>query len=91
MMSDILSLSFLVPTPATPKPSPPKYRNPTLEQKIAEHGNQEKLSLSSMQLTDADMEIVAYYAIRTNKVRQIAEMYLHSFIVPLRAFFHVKL
>jgi hypothetical protein len=72
MISNRLSLSFLAPTPATPKPSPPKYRNPTLEQKIAEQGNQEELKLRSMELTDADMEIVAYYAIRTNKVKQIA-------------------
>ncbi len=79
-----MSLSFLVPKPVTPTPSPPKLRNPTLEQKIAEHKNQEQLDLSSMKLTDADMEIVVYYAIRTNKVRQIAEMYLHSSIVPPR-------
>jgi len=74
MISNRLSLSFLVPTPATPTPSPPKFRNPTLEQKITEHGNQKKLDLEWMKLTDADMEIVAYYAIRTNKVRQIAAM-----------------
>jgi radical SAM superfamily enzyme YgiQ (UPF0313 family) len=86
MISDRLSLSFLVPKPVTPTPSPPKLRNPTLEQKISEDGNQKVLRLSSMNLTDADMEIVAYYAIRTNKVRQIAEMYLHSLIVPPRTF-----
>ncbi len=84
-----MSLSLLVPKPPIPTPSPPKFQNPTLEQKIAEHGNQKDLKLWSMELTDADMEIVAYYAIRTNKVGRIAEIYLHSLIVPPRAFFEI--
>ncbi|CAF4411781.1 unnamed protein product, partial [Rotaria sp. Silwood2] len=48
-------------------PPPPEFRNLTLEQKIAEHENDACLSLDEMELSDADMEIVAYYAIRKSK------------------------
>jgi hypothetical protein len=81
-----LLLFFLVSKPATSTPSPPKFRNATLEQKIAEHENKEVLDLNSMKLTDADMEIVAYYAIQRNKVIQTAEMHFHSSILPPCAF-----
>mgnify|MGYP000344943441 CR=1 FL=1 len=49
-------------------PSPPKYRNQTLERQIADNKNQKELSLRNMTLSDQDMEIVAYYAIRQSKV-----------------------
>ncbi|CAF1315392.1 unnamed protein product [Rotaria sordida] len=46
----------------------PQYRNARLEKKIAENKEKKELSLRWMHLTDADMEIVAYYVIRKNKV-----------------------
>ena len=67
---------FLASKTTVPPPSPPKYRNPTLEQTIAKNENQEKLQLNFMELSDADMEIVAYYALQRNKVIQIVKMHL---------------
>jgi hypothetical protein len=49
--------------------SPPKYRNPNLEQIVADRKHSSELALISMNLTDQDMEIVAYYAVRNNQVR----------------------
>ncbi|CAF4542325.1 unnamed protein product, partial [Rotaria magnacalcarata] len=47
-------------------PPPPRSQNPTLEKIIGDHHGREDLSLRSMKLTNADMEIVAYYGILRN-------------------------
>ncbi|CAF3871208.1 unnamed protein product [Rotaria magnacalcarata] len=47
-------------------PPPPRSQNPTLEKIIGDHHGRDDLSLRSMKLTNADMEIVAYYGILRN-------------------------
>ncbi|CAF3840761.1 unnamed protein product [Rotaria sp. Silwood1] len=59
------------PQPTTVKLSQPQYRNPDLEKKLADNKNVTMLNLKSMNLTDEDMEIVAYCALRTNTVNAI--------------------
>ncbi|CAF3897195.1 unnamed protein product, partial [Rotaria magnacalcarata] len=58
-----------MPKPAAPASSKPKFRNPRLEKIIAEQENKEELNITSMQLTEADMEIVVYYVIGQIKCR----------------------
>jgi hypothetical protein len=54
-----------------PAQSPPHYRNYTLEQTITNHKDGMNLNLKKKGLTHQDMEIVAYYVLRNNKVSQI--------------------
>ncbi len=49
-------------------PPPPQYRNAQLEERINKKGNDSSLNLCYIQLTNEDMEIVAYYAIQNNEV-----------------------
>jgi hypothetical protein len=51
--------------------SPPIYKNEKLEQMIKENENKSELSLEDRNLTDDDMEIVGYYALRNNKVSEV--------------------
>lgn len=51
--------------------SPPKYNNQQLEQIIDRNRNESFISLCEKQLTDDDMEIVAYYLLLNNKVSDI--------------------
>jgi hypothetical protein len=51
--------------------SPPKYKNPKLEQEIKENEEQSNVYLGNDDLTDADMEIVGYYLLRNNKVSDV--------------------
>lgn len=60
--------NLLALQPTLPVESPPKYRNTELEKRIAEKKDNSCLDLESLRLTDQDMEIVAYYALRSNKV-----------------------
>ena len=46
----------------------PKYENEQLQKRITDNGNNTSLDLSSSQLTDQDMEIVADM-LKTNRVR----------------------
>jgi hypothetical protein len=48
--------------------SPPKCKNAKLEQIINENKDKSTLDLSSTQLTDDCMAIVAYYLLKNNKV-----------------------
>ncbi len=50
---------------------PPHYRNDELEKVIADHKDGMELNLRNRRLTHKDMEIVAYYVLRNNKVSQI--------------------
>ncbi|CAF1593699.1 unnamed protein product [Rotaria sp. Silwood1] len=59
------------PQPTTVKLSQPQCRNLDLEKKLADNKNVTMLNLKSMNLTDEDMEIVAYCALRTNTVNAI--------------------
>ncbi|CAF3910226.1 unnamed protein product [Rotaria sp. Silwood1] len=52
---------------STPASSPPKYRNHGLERIIADNKDSSELDLQSKNLTDQDMEIVAYYALCNNQ------------------------
>ncbi len=56
-------------------PSPPQYRNAELEQLIKKNKNSSSLSLRSMGLSDEDMEIVAYYALRNNNVSVLSSYF----------------
>ena len=68
----IFFVSFIL----EPKPttniisSPPTHKNPQLQQKIETNKNAQSLDLSSMHLTDDDMQIVVYYFLQNNKVSQ---------------------
>ncbi|CAF1029126.1 unnamed protein product [Rotaria magnacalcarata] len=73
-----------MPKPAAPASSKPKFRNPRLEKIIAEQENKEELNITSMQLTEADMEIVVYYVIGQIKVMPLIEIYSSSSIVVSR-------
>jgi len=68
----ILILTTLEPKPARPPTPPPQYGNPSLERKIANNKDSVELQFTRQSLTDDDMEIVAYYALRKNKVNHIA-------------------
>ncbi len=61
-----------LPTTTTTTPSvlvsPPKCKNAKLEQIINENKDKSTLDLSSTQLTDDCMAIVAYYLLKNNKV-----------------------
>jgi hypothetical protein len=67
----ILMLATLEPKPAPPSTPPPQYRNPAIERKIANNKDSVELKLIHQSLTVNDMEIVAYYALRNNKVNHI--------------------
>jgi hypothetical protein len=63
----------LIPTLSEPKPkranlSKPTYQNTALEDFIAGKKGETELKLSWKNLTDKDLEIVAYYALQENKV-----------------------
>jgi hypothetical protein len=49
----------------------PQYKNPGLEHKINENKDKLELYLSDQGLTDDDMEIVAYYVLKNNKVSNV--------------------
>jgi len=49
----------------------PHYENPILEQIIANNNNRSELKLVLMDLTDQDMEIVAHFALRNNRVGNV--------------------
>ena len=51
--------------------STPQYQNLVLQEKIDENKYSSKLDLQSLELTDQDMKIVAYYAIRNTRVRDL--------------------
>ncbi|CAF1206900.1 unnamed protein product [Rotaria sordida] len=55
---------------SAPTSSPPQYHNHELERIIADNKDSSRLDLLSKELTDEDMEIVAYYALRNNQVKQ---------------------
>jgi hypothetical protein len=55
--------------PSTP---PPQYRNAKLEQMIADKAGGTELDLGWEGITADDMKIVAYYALRNNKVKNVA-------------------
>ena len=57
----------------------PRYQNPQLSQKIANNGNNTTLNLQDSQLTDQDMEIVAY-TLKTNAVRYSLTL-IYEFLV----------
>jgi hypothetical protein len=52
-------------------PSPPRHKNPKLEQTIKKNIEQSELSLNYESLTDDDMEIVAYYLLQNNQVNHL--------------------
>ncbi|CAF1086986.1 unnamed protein product [Rotaria sordida] len=52
---------------SAPTSSPPQYHNHELERIIADNKDSSELRLLSKKLTDEDMEIVAYYALRNNQ------------------------
>ncbi len=52
-------------------PSPPRHKNPKLEQTIKKNIEQSELSLTYEGLTDDDMEIVAYYLLQNNQVNHL--------------------
>jgi hypothetical protein len=54
----------------TETPLPLQFRNPRLEKIINAKQNRSQLSLSSMELIDQDMEIVASYMSRSDTVRK---------------------
>jgi hypothetical protein len=64
-------LSLLASKPIAPVTPPPEYRNIELEEIIAENKGGSSLNLNRMRLSDQDMQIVAYYALRNNKVSVI--------------------
>jgi len=78
---------FLAPRPLLPLPSPPRFRNPILEQTIAGKQDGTELYLSFETLTDEDMEIVAYYAISNNTVRYIEYVTVPIFWYPKEVIF----
>jgi hypothetical protein len=47
---------------------PPCHHNHNLEKLIADRKNHSKLDLRSKRLTNQDAEIIAYYALASNKV-----------------------
>ena len=51
--------------------SKPVYRNADLEREIANEKGKSELNLGYKELTDKDMEIVAYYAMQENKVSKV--------------------
>jgi len=51
--------------------SPPKHKNPELQEKINKNKNELDLSLGRSNLTNEDMEIVAYYLLQKNKVSNV--------------------
>jgi hypothetical protein len=57
---------------------PPKYRNPKLEKKIDENKHESSVDLSRASLTDDDIDLVAYYLLRNNKVNKC--VYLFSLV-----------
>ena len=60
---------YSVPKTTTTLSSPPTYKNPELEQIINENKNEDSLGLGGKDLTGEDIEIVCYYLLRNNKVR----------------------
>ncbi|CAF1270042.1 unnamed protein product [Adineta steineri] len=57
---------------------PPTYKNPTLEQMISENQNTSSVSFDDMYLTDADIELVAYYLLRDNKILTQLDLFLNE-------------
>ncbi len=57
-------------------PSPPQYRNAELEERINRNKTSSWLSLHCMELSNQDMEIVAYYALRNNSVSILSSYFL---------------
>ncbi len=57
--------------------SPPVYRNYNLEQIIANAKHSVHVGLGWKELTDQDMEIVAYYVLRSSMVSQM--IFVHTF------------
>jgi hypothetical protein len=55
-----------------------QYENSTLQEKIVSNKGCSKLDLECMELTDPDMKIVAHYAIRKTKVRDLELFFLLS-------------
>jgi hypothetical protein len=51
--------------------SPPKHKNPELEQKINKNKDKSELNWCEEDLTDADMEIVGYYLLQNNQVSNV--------------------
>lgn len=66
----IFILSYLESTTTSLSSSPPKHKNPKLEQKINEKKTASKLDFSEMNLTDSDMEIVVYHLLENTKVSE---------------------
>jgi len=56
---------------ATVLSKPPTYRNKRLEQMIDENKNESYVDFSDKDLTNDDMEIVAYYLLRNNTVSNV--------------------
>jgi hypothetical protein len=65
-------MNYLEPkTTARLLSSPPKHKNPELQEKINENKNELCLILERSNLTNEDMEIVAYYLLQNNKVSNV--------------------
>jgi len=65
-------MNYLEPkTTASLLSSPPKHKNPELQEKINEKKNKLYLRLARSNLTNEDMEIVAYYLLQNNKVSNV--------------------
>jgi len=61
-------MNYLESTTASLLSSPPKYKNPKLEQKINKKKNESRLNWRGENLTDDDMAIGAYYLLQNNNV-----------------------
>jgi hypothetical protein len=64
----IVALIFSETTSISPVLPPPRYRNHTLEQTIADRTNDSELTVAYARLKNEDMQIIAYYALQNNKV-----------------------
>ncbi len=68
LIISLLFFSILATNSKSIKLSKPMYRNDELERFIAEEKTSTVFDLSSKELTDQDVEIVAYYALYIHKV-----------------------
>ncbi|CAF4251026.1 unnamed protein product [Rotaria sp. Silwood2] len=69
LTSSVQNVTLSLETTSTSSSSPPQYRNNELERMITDNKDSSELNLQSKGLTDQDMEIVAYYALRNNQVK----------------------
>ena len=62
---------------------PPEHKNTSLEQKVNKCENKTHGSFSSLQLTDDDMSIIAYYLLRDNSVSSLLCFRLQLLTLPI--------